>query len=380
MSVGTTPSTRIPKSCPRPVPNTASNSARKCLTGIPTSIINRQRLTLEQKIATKRKNYVAERRRLSDTRKQVVAIYTTIAELQQKLRQLCDADGDAASSVDCCGDALEPLAQIDCEDCQQKDIRIQSLVGERDDVQADLNDATDQLANQIAAQRVEQQQFRATESRYRRELAAAQQDIDAFAAQLQEVHVLMSSDDGRLGSVTEELRMQHEQEMQAASLDYVSKIAELSDEIVALKTANRHPHGMDSTELECDKSADNVQQLTTVDVRELQNSLAVHKNLLGIRSQLIVTMQAQEDAVRQQLETVQAVFVARGEEQQRLLVTLAERDARVEQQARTIRRMEKERSDHAALMVNVEERMALLTNENQRLREQFQQIFNCRNL
>lgn len=370
MSVGNTPSTRIPKSFPRPVPNNASNSARKCLTGIPTSIINRQRLTLEQTIAIKRKNYVAERRRLADSRKQVLAIHSTIAELQKKLRLLCEADGDFASSADGCGDALEPLARFDCEDCQQKDIRIQSLVGERDEVQADLNDATDKLASQIAAQRVEQQQLQATESKYRRELTAAQQDIDAFAAQLQDVHSLMSSDDGRFERQTAELRMKHKQEMEAASQNFVAKITELSDEIDALKNGER----------QILHTPENAHKLTTVDVRELQNSLAVHKNLLDIRSQLIATMQAQEDAVRQQLETVQAVFVARGEEQQRLLVTLTERDARVEQQARTIRRMEKERSDHAALMVNVEERMSLLTNENQRLREQFQQIFNCRNL
>lgn len=367
MSVRNTPSTRIPKFVLKPQPSSTPNSARKCLTGIPTLIPNRQSFQLEQQNANKRReSYVTERRRLTDARQQILAIHTNITELQLKLRQLCESDGVDNSAVDLCVDAAVPLASSCCRDCQLKDYHIESLLSERNTVQAKMKIATDKLNTLLANRIVHQHNLQETESSHRLELSAAQLEIDEFAAQLKRVIAKLHS--------------QHEREMSDAGQTFVANIKELSDGVPALKAYNRpiDLNSMDRKKAAMHGNLDaEVQLMKSGDIAALQNSLTVHNNLLAIRSQLIVRMQTQDDAMRQQLATVNAVNVAHGVEQQLLLGALAERETRVEQQARTIRRMERERADHAELLVSVEERMTMLTEENQRLRGQFQ-FFDCR--
>lgn len=318
---------------------------------------------------------MTERRRLTDARQQILAIHTNITELQLKLRQLCESDGVDNSAVDLCVDAAVPLASSCCRDCQLKDYHIESLLSERNTVQAKMKIATDKLNTLLANRIVHQHNLQETESSHRLELSAAQLEIDEFAAQL---NVLNS--DALLKRVIAKLHSQHEREMSDAGQTFVANIKELSDGVPALKAYNRpiDLNSMDRKKAAMHGNLDaEVQLMKKGDIAALQNSLTVHNNLLAIRSQLIVRMQTQDDAMRQQLATVNAVNVAHGVEQQLLLGALAERETRVEQQERTIWRMERERADHAELLVSVEERMTMLTEENQRLRGQFQ-FFDCR--
>lgn len=113
---------------------------------------------------------------------------------------------------------------------------------------------------------------------------------------------------------------------------------------------------------------------------ELERSLSVHQQLLRIRSELIGTMQAQEDTVRQQLSAAQEMALARQEELQLAQATVRAREATVERQARQIAELEQQRVDNDRLQVQVEEQTSRLMDENERLREQFGQILNCRHL
>lgn len=315
-----------------------------------------ERLTLVQKIATKRKCFVAERRRLADAQRQVLSIQSTIAMLQNKLRELCRADMGDTNVEDVA--ALEPLKRsidaadveavetavvnattaasssilaegLTCTGCRDRDHQIEVLLDERDAILYELNSAS--THSMCSYKRPSDEP-----------LLAAKQEADAVRAQLQE------------------LQAQRAQEQLAQRQCAEQTRAEYADELAALRLAHEQQLGH--------------QRRTDAAARQS----AAH--LLHIRSQVIAQMQAQEDAVRLQLQATRAAVHVREGELQRSLDLLQHQEMRLAAQATNIEQLEQLHSDHAELMAGVEQRMAQLADENHRLRLQFKQILECRNL
>lgn len=116
------------------------------------------------------------------------------------------------------------------------------------------------------------------------------------------------------------------------------------------------------------------------ELQQHKEEIEVNKRLLRIRTDLISTMQSEQDVTMKQLTVRQMREAMMAEEVQNLFSTLGMKDVEVARQRETIVQLELEMHVRQRESSEAEARAESLRRENATLKRKFNDVFSCRNL